>query len=263
MVRSGVGFWVIWFATAACIGVLVPAGGCCGDPQCEPPLSHERTPVADACLPDAWTRGDLRSFRVVVATGPYRLSEFAVAHLRNVMSEQAGLEVEIVEGTDTGLPGSGVLNDEDVISAGRAQIPPGDDAALVIVVVGDTTFPDATYGFIDWERGSRPTAVVGLHRAPAARITVGVISLEVIEAVIVVHEVGHWLGVPARDFHVSFLDGSHCTNARCVMFKGSRVGPCAVLANLCTGVPMRYCSDCEAELAEMRRRREANRIWLP
>ena len=238
----------------ASLGVWL-GGGCPQGSQCEPAMSAQVTSVAEARLPAAWCRPESSRFRVVVATGPYRVSDAALANLVAVMREQAGLAVEVVEGADTGLPAAGLVGGAAAVAAGQTQIPPGHDAVLVVVVVDDTDYPGATYGFIDYGYAGRPTAVTVLHRAPVATGGIGPIPADGVESATLVHEVGHWLGVPARGFHTSALDGSHCTNARCVMFKGSRVGPCAILANLCTGVPVRFCEDCAAELAEMRRRR--------
>jgi hypothetical protein len=248
-------------AYAVAIVLLTSAvGGCGPDAQCVPPLSDERTDVGAARLPDAWTSGEVTSFQIVVTTGPYRVSDHAIEQLRAVMSDQAGLQVEITEGADTHLAESGVLDHEDVITAGRDQIPPGDQPVVVIVVVDDTTHPDATYGFIRIHNTSRSTAVMALHRGPILDYAIGPISMETIESTVTVHEVGHWLGVPARDFHTSALDRIHCTCARCVMYKGIKYAPvCVVLANLFTGIPVRFCSDCAEELAESQRRRQADR----
>lgn len=252
MVRVGV---VVGMAGAA---LMFGAGGCCdSDPQCEPAVSSVQTDASSVRLPAAWTQPSVRSFRIVIATGPYRASDSAVGQLRQVMTDQAGLAVEVSEGGDTGLSGSGVLDANAVVAAGRRQVPSGNDAVAVIVTVEDTTAPDATYGFIDYRSGTRPTAVITLHRGPIAGAAIGPISAETIESTVLVHEVGHWLGVPARGYHTSSIDGSHCTNARCVMFKGSRMSPCVVAANVCTGMPVSFCPDCAGELDEMRRRREA------
>lgn len=233
--------------------------GCCPeDANCEPAVSNERTNVETVSLPETWTGGAYRSFRIIVTTGPYRIDEFALDQLRSTMAEQAGLEVLVQEGTDTGLSGISKVDSAEIIAAGKAQIPDGNDAVLVIVVVQDSTAPDAAYGFIDHDTDSdgRPFAVLGLHRASIYRISFGPLKATDIEAGTVLHEVGHWLGVPARDFHTSANDAVHCTCARCVMFKGNRVGICAIRANLCTGYPLRFCQDCAEELAEARRRRD-------
>lgn len=240
-------------------GILSGLGGCCdGTAQCEPAISSATTPVEKANLPSAWARSDVTSFRIVVAAGPYRITDYALDQIRAVMSEQAGLQVEIAEGTDTGLPATGTLNDDYVVQVARRQIPPGNDPALVIVVVDNTTYSGATFGFTDYERSPRLTAVMALHRGPITGVVFGPISLEAVEATVAVHEVGHWLGVPARDSHTSSVDGSHCTWGRCVMFKGARTNPCALQANACTGLPVRFCPDCAEELAELQRRRQGN-----
>ncbi len=62
----------------------------------------------------------MTSFRVVAATGPYRVSDFAVDNLRRLMEEQAGLRVEVYDGVDTGLSGSGAVDADAALDAGRA-----------------------------------------------------------------------------------------------------------------------------------------------
>jgi hypothetical protein len=243
---------------AAFLGASVALAGCCDEnAQCEPAISAAATPVENANLPAAWARSEAGSFRIVVTTGPYRVTDYALEQLRAVMSEPAGLRVQVIEGTDTGLPATGVVGDDWLVTVARRQIPSGTDAVLVVVVVEDTTFADATYGFVDYERSPRLTAVMALHRGPITAAAIGPITLESIESTVAVHEVGHWLGVPARDSHRSRIDGAHCTWGHCVMFKGSRMTPCIVTANLCGGLPIRFCPDCAEELAELQRRREA------
>ena len=250
-------FWLIGMAVA-CVGALT--GGCGCDGQCVPSISDETSPVSEADLPAAWTRGDLTSFRIIVTPGPYRVGEHALEQLRSIIADQAGLDVEVVEGEETGLSDSGVLDYNDVVAAVSPQIPSGNDAVTVLVVVNDTNAPDATYGFVRYKSRTRPTSVIVLHRGPMNATAFGPVTLDVIEATVTVHEVGHWLGVPARDFHISALDRSHCSCARCVMHKGLKYNPvCVVAANLRTGVPVRFCPDCAEELSELKRRREANR----
>ncbi len=246
---------------ASVVIVALVAGGCEGDGNAVPAVSDERTPVAEADLADAWTRGDVTSFALVATTGPHRVSDHALEKLREVMTDQAGLDVNVVAGQDTGLAAQGVLDAKEVSEAGWAQIPAGNEPAAVLVVVQNTDHGKATFGFIRYRRGGqRTTAVIVLHRGPMSKFAVGPISRETIEATVLVHEVGHWLGVPARDHHRSAASTSHCTHARCVMFKGIKQNPVgAVLANLRTGIPLRFCPDCAEELAEMRRRRQAQR----
>jgi hypothetical protein len=224
-----------------------------------PPLSDEDVPVAQAQLPEAWTQGDLESFQIVVTTGPYRVSDYAIEQLRVVMQDQAGLNVEVVQGQDTGLSATGVLDHLEVVKAGAEQIPPGDGAVIVLVVVENTTAPNATWGYITWTWSPRPVAIMMLHAGPIVGWAVGPLTSEILEATVTIHEVGHWLGVPARDNHISSLSAGHCSNARCVMYKGIQNAPvCAVLSNLNTGVPVRFGEQCAEELAEMTWRRQEN-----
>jgi hypothetical protein len=216
--------------------------------------------VDSAKLPAAWCDAAYKSFRLVATTGPYRVTEFALDRLREVMNDQAGLGLEVVDGNDTGLPATGVVDEDRVVQAGWAQIPSGNVAAVAIVMVEKTNSTTGTYGFIRWRFSPRPTAVMVLHRGPMQSASFGVIPVDVVEATVVVHEIGHWLGMPARDYHRSLVDGSHCTNARCVMYKGLSVNtPCVVLANLSSGIPLRFGPECAEELGEMWRRREPNR----
>lgn len=249
-----------WVGRAiVCVGIIaLVAGGCDGDGHGVPAVSDERTPVAEADLADAWTRGDVTSFSLVVTTGPHRASDHALKKLREVMADQAGLDVDVVAGQETGLAAQGALDADEVLEAGWAQVPAGDEPAGVLVIVQNTDHASATFGFIRYRRGQRPTAVIVLHRGPMSKFAVGPVSRETIEATVLVHEIGHWLGIPARDHHRSAASTSHCTHAQCVMFKGIKQNPVgAVLANLCTGIPLRFGPDCAEELAEMRRRRQA------
>jgi hypothetical protein len=247
------------------VGVLLAAafavGGCCpGEVNCAPAVSDARTPVGSANLPAGWCDPNYASFRVVATTGPYRVGDYALDRLRDVLRDQAGLGVEVLDGNDTGLPATGVLDVNQVVQAGWVQVPSTGGAAVAVVVVEKTNSTIGTYGFIRWRFSPRPTAVMVLHRGSIQSAAFGVIPTEIIEATVVVHEIGHWLGVPARDYHRSLVDGSHCTNARCVMYKGLSVNtPCVVLANLSSGIPLRFGPECAEELGEMWGRREPNR----
>ena len=100
------------------------------------------------------------------------------------------------------------------------------------------------------------TAMVVLHRGPLKKESLVTLTrFEEAEASTLVHEIGHWLGVPARDNHSSATSkrGKHCNHGACVMFKGTSA--CTVLANLAVREPTRFCPACAAELAEMARGR--------
>jgi hypothetical protein len=250
---------------ALCIGLAfagVPAA--LGEPEeevhCIPGLSNTRTPVKDASLPAAWCSGKFRSFHVVATTGPYRVSDYALKRLRAVMDEQVGLRFDVTEGKDTGLPPSGILSPDKAVRAGWEQIPEESVPTVAIVVVEETRSANAKNGFIRYWMEPRPTAVMVLHRGPISAMAIGGIPVERIEATVVVHEIGHWLRVPARDFHRARIDPAHCTNARCVMYKGlSANTPCVIKANLLTGIPLRFGPECAEELREMWRQRDQNR----
>lgn len=66
------------------------------------------------------------------------------------------------------------------------------------------------------------------------------------------HEIGHILGVPARNSHIWFVPGlgPHCTHPECVMYTGFdwRV----LVSGLLHGWPLDFCRHCASELREAR-----------
>jgi predicted Zn-dependent protease with MMP-like domain len=239
-------------AVLLCGWVIGSAAGC---DQCESPISSVELPVDQARLSAVWSDPSHARLSVVVAERPYAFSSEAIDWLVRVLREQMGVEVDVVSGADAKLPADGRLTAEQVITAGLALVPNTTHPVVVLIEVGQFDVPGATFGFVHYQDASPPVAVVCVSREAALDWQIGPITPEVIEAMTLVHEMGHWFGVPARDHHLSAVDGQHCTHARCVMYKGSRVGPCAVLANLLTGPPLGFCQDCAEELAEMARLR--------
>jgi len=241
-------------AVLVCGWLMGASAGC---DQCEPPVSEVKLPVDQARLSSVWSDPSHTRISVVVTERPYPLSSDAVDWLVHVLREQMGLEVDVLHGGDPGLPADGRLTADEIIAAGLAVMPETTQPAVVLIEVGQFAVADATFGFMHYENAPRPVAVACVSRQAALDWQIGPITPDVIEAMTLVHEVGHWFEVPARDHHLSRVDHQHCTHARCVMYKGSRVGPCAVFANLLTGPPLGFCVDCVEELAEMARRRSA------
>ncbi|HUW82716.1 MAG TPA: hypothetical protein VMZ31_07960 [Phycisphaerae bacterium] len=241
-------------AVLLCGWLMGSAAGC---DQCEPPVSSVELPVDQAKLSPVWSDPSHTRISVVATERPYRFSSEVVDWLVYVLREQMGLEVEVLHGGDSGLPADERLTTDEIIAAGLALAPNTTNPAAVLIKVGQFTVPDATFGFVHYENASRPVAVVCVSQQATLDWQIGPITPDVIEAMTLVHEVGHWLEVPARDHHLSRVDHQHCTHARCVMYKGSRVGLCAVFANLPTGPPLGFCADCAEELAETARRRLA------
>ncbi len=239
-------------AVLVCGWLLGAAAGC---DQCEPPVSEVKLPVDQARLSSVWSDPAHTRISVVATEHPYPFPSDAIDWLVHVLSERMGLEVDVVHGGDPGLPADGLLSAAEIIAAGLDMMPATSHPAVVLIEVDQFAVADATFGFMHYENTPRPVAVVCVSRQAALDWHIGPITPEVIEAMTLVHEVGHWFEVPARDHHLSSVDRQHCTHARCVMYKGSRVGPCAVFANLLTGPPLGFCADCAEELAEMARRR--------
>ncbi len=242
--------------TAAITCLSVAIVGC--NPQCEPPVSDHPVPMAQASLSTFWSDPAHHSVTIVITDSPYRLSASALDVLVDVLTDQIGLDVTVVEGGDTGLPATGVLSANQVIATGRSLAPETDQPVLVIIVVSDTDQPDATFGFLSYQNSPRPVAVMCIQRDSALAYAIGPITPDAIEALPALHELGHWFEIPARDHHISAVDNQHCTNAQCVMFKGGRITPCVVFANLATGLPLHFGPACAEELAEMRTRRSVS-----
>jgi len=235
-------------------GVLFPSVlGCVT--QCEEPVSRERVPVEEAYLSTFWSQPGNDHLTVYVTSAPYQMPDSALDFLTTVLRDQAGIEVSVGELGDTGLPASGVLDDEEVLEVGFAMAPESTDPVVVVIEVSDTDADYATYGYMSWRESPNPVAVVVIMRNSAEAMALGPISAEWIETVTLVHAVGHWFEVPARDYHISSEDYLHCANAQCRMARG-KIDACKVLGNLFTGIPAYFCLDCAEELAEMRRLRE-------
>jgi predicted Zn-dependent protease len=226
-------------------------------PVCEPPLSNERTSVQDVSLPVVWTSPAGTQLTLLLTDQPYAISQAALDRVMRVLADQAGLQVNVERIADSGLPAGERLPAGEVTAVGCALPWSGSGPVVGVVTVWDTGLG---YGFIaNCTALLRKTVVI--NRLRAERVAIGPITADDDVALTLLHEVGHWLGVPARDFHRSALDAedgsAHCTNARCVMYKGSRVGLCAILANLTTGLPFQFCEDCAEELREEQARRSA------
>jgi len=244
-------------AVLVCGWLMGAAAGC---DQCEPAVGSAELPVDQAKLSGVWSDPSHTRISMVVTERPYPFSSDAVDWLVHVLREQMRLEVDVWHGGDPGLPADERLTTDEIITAGLALTPDSAEPAVVLIKVSNFVLADATFGFMHYENAPRPVAVVCVSRQAALDWQIGPITPDVIEAMTLVHEVGHWFEVPARDHHLSRVDHQHCTHARCVMYKGSRVGPCAIFANLLTGPPLAFCADCAEELAEMARRRSAEPV---
>jgi hypothetical protein len=238
------------------VGATEP--GC--TPVCEPPLTDERTPVEVADLPELWTSAAGSQLTLLLTEQPYAVSDAALNRVIHAIADQAGIQLQIERVPDSGLPAGELLSAYRVTSVGCSLPWNGSGPVVAVVTVWDT---GVGYGFID-ECGPPLRRTVVINRARAESIAIGPITADDDVALTLLHELGHWLGVPARDFHRSAVDADqptsnqHCTNAKCVMYKGSRVGLCAILANLTTGLPFQFCPDCAAELREEQARRAGN-----
>ncbi len=230
--------------------------GCDPNPTCEPPITGERTNVEVASFPELWTRPGADGLSVLLTDAPYALADASLEPVRRVTLQQAGIEVSYQHVGDSGFPGEQTLSSNQLVRMGCVLAANGSGPRVAVITVWDSD--DGSFGFI--EPCSDQTGTIIIHRARSRDAAIGPITVEQIDALTLLHEFGHSLGVPARAYHTSSIDGEHCTNGNCVMFKGSRVNTCAVLANLSTGLPLRFCDDCAEELQEQQARRARSTV---
>ena len=228
--------------------ILLMAAGCTGpSSDCDTPLSDEPVLVTDAALPDLWI--DNGSVTILLMEGDSLVSNHSLDTLAMILLEQAGVEVEAISRIQ-GDSDMGALTIDEVESLGfdAAAQNPSNEPLIVIVKVSETT----DYPANGWISSRGDVAVICLeHKFMSQHI----LPEDTVEAMTLIHEFGHWLGVPARDYHTA-SDGKHCTDCRCVMQAGEEIDAQVILANLLTGPPIRFGAKCATELAEIRRRRE-------
>ncbi len=240
-VLSGI-ILVVWVA-----GVWI--GGGCGPIECAESLTDQVTSVEGANYSPTWTTPG-NDHMTVVLTGPYELLDGTADALTAVLRDQAGIEAAVVIGPALDIPSEGVLDANDVMWKAYHLAEAYPRPVVVVAKVSETDAAGGGYRGYSYVFDEANICVVTLHW----NVYQGYPFLNAVEGTILVHEIGHWLEVPARPFHQMADEPNHCSSGNCVMFHS--LNACAVFANLTGGIPQRFCDYCAAELAEMTHRRE-------
>ena len=232
------------------------ANGGCGCDQnqtCETPMTDQQAAVSQAVLPQLWTGPQGTSLTLLMADSPYSIPDDALEPVLRALADQVGIGVTVQR-----VSGPANLGPDQTVTRYQATVAgcnlpwSGSGPMAAVVTVWDV---GGGYGSFNNCYSDLMRSTVVIHRAGAVNAAFGPLRPEDIEALSVLHELGHWFGVPARDFHKSSVDSEHCTDGQCVMFKGSRLNTCAVFSNLLTGLPFHFCPDCAEELVEEQNRR--------
>ena len=233
------------------------------------PNSDSITAVSEAIYPDIWTNGKYDSFEITLLQGSYKLGPKTLRCLECTLKEQAGLTFELTYENSINLANEQLEPPEDLISqlsqASEANVP----TATIIVVnnpklgcLASITYLNSSLEKLSQKWGIELSEKTWEEEGALAIITVNKSRLleRLFESQVIAHEFGHWMGIPARNFH---NDNGHCTNPRCIMYSGPSNWDAAkvfqlIFANIFTGPPTRYCKYCAEELEEMKKRREIN-----
>ena len=191
-----------------------------------------------------------QTVQIVVSTTPLEPKESTLQAIQSFFKESLGLETEISR-VDFGVSSISDMTEQALFDAAKPILKQATSPMLVIITVehvddfggygwcqgGETTYKDGR---------SYPVAVVTLIRKD--------FLAKSFESILLKHEVGHWVGVPARDCHL-YKDHSHCTNLRCLMMSGPGSNAprwlCGVGLSAALGPPG-FCDDCKEELAAMK-----------
>ena len=99
------------------------------------------------------------------------------------------------------------------------------------------------FGFLEWDGDDRGHIVLNRRTAEMQPI-----NADLVQHINLLHEIGHFLKIPARDHHRVMGDEKHCTHGGCAM-QYSACGMGHTIANfLQHGMPTRFCESCTSEL---------------
>ncbi len=233
----------------------------CGGGMCSEPLVQGDMAITESMLSTVWTNPANSQITLVVTDGPYRISDASIELLKTVLTEQAGLSVNVVDGVETGFSTEQLVSSEVALKGyDIAQDYPRPTMVVLLVdQMEEGTYAASNYcnqGNAGLWDPDPALSVIVMQR----RIILQNPFADQVEGMILVHETGHFLEVPARDNHTTLTEpyGRHCTYGHCAMYDGG-VNSCSVMNNL-GGIPTRYCDACAEELNAMKQIREQGSI---
>lgn len=213
---------------------------------CSSTCKHE----SDVSVQTLFTKD--KSVHIIVSTKPDEITDSTLDSIQSFFKDSLELQTKVTK-VGLGIPSNSDITTEELFDASTQLLKRAKQPTLVIITV-ESVKDFGGYGMMipaetSYENGEKyPVAVVILTRKK--------ILSKNFEWQILKHEVGHWVGVPARECHV-YKDGSHCSNLRCVMTNG----PGSNLPRWLCGVglsvvflgPPDFCNDCKRELLEMKK----------
>jgi hypothetical protein len=189
---------------------------------------------------------------IVVNTTPLKPTKRTLDSIQAFFTDSLGLIAKITE-VNLEITTKPDLTEEDLFEASKETLKHAKCPTLVIITV-DHVKDFTGYGYclsklkVSHENGEQyPVTVIVLIRKN--------MFVKYFESTLLKHEVGHWVGVPARDCHI-YKDNSHCSNLRCLMTSGPGSNPLRWMGAIGLSIlflgPPDFCNDCKQELAEMK-----------
>ena len=189
---------------------------------------------------------------IVVSTTPYEISKSTLDSIQLFFKKSLGLQTKVSK-LDLEISKRTDLTKAELFNASKKVL----ERAKMPTVVIITLKKAKGFGGYGWITAAE-TSYDNAEKYP-----VGVVTFirkdfiaEKYEWLTITHEIGHWIGVPARGCHI-YKDGAHCSNLRCLMTSGPGSNMprwlCSVGLSIVFLSPPDFCDDCKRELAEMKK----------
>jgi hypothetical protein len=189
-----------------------------------------------------------QEIQIVVHHGSPELKQSTLTSVQTFFKDTLGLDTQ-VSGVDLEIPSGVIPTDRELFDAAKPVLEHAHAPTLVIIPVAQVKDFQG-YGWIiqgetSYTNGEKyPIAVVGLVEKD--------MMIRIIEWPVLKHEIGHWLGVPARKCHL-YKDNSHCTSLRCIMTSGPGSNVPRWLGSVGLSIlfmsPPDFCDNCKYELS--------------
>lgn len=193
-----------------------------------------------------------KPIHIIVNTTPCEPTKKTLNSLQQFFTDSLGLETKVSK-VDLGIPPKSDITEEELFNASKDVLKQAKSPTVVIITVKHVK-DFGGYGWVmgaetSYENGEKyPVAVVTLIRKD--------FLVKNFESVLLKHEIGHWIGLPARKCHV-YKDNSHCSNLRCLMTSGPGSNPLRWMSAVGLSIlflgPPDFCNDCKQELAEIKK----------
>lgn len=189
---------------------------------------------------------------IIVNTIPFEPTKKTLDSIQSFFTDSLGLETKVSK-VELGIPPKSDITKEELLNASTDVLKQAKSPTVVIVTVKHVK-DFGGYGWLtvaetSYENGEKyPVAVVTLIRKD--------FLVKNFESLLLKHEIGHWVGVPARNCH-TYKDNSHCLSLRCLMTSGPGSNPLRWMSAVGLSIlflgPPDFCDNCKQELVEMKK----------